>query len=84
MGRKLRQAEHNEELLKKSEERLSEIRDCIVRIYSESKIGCGIKESSFQRLIKSAGMNKDVFDRLDEYSKTIDGREVLNKFIFKD
>jgi len=80
----LKRARHNEELLENSEERLFEIRDAIMRIYAEYKIGNGIRESSFEKLKKSARMNRMVFDRLDEISKSEEGKVSLKKIIFED
>jgi DNA polymerase III delta prime subunit len=84
MVKLLKQARHNVELLAESEERLFEIRDCVMRVYSEHKIGNGIKDSSINKLREAARMNDMVFNRIDELSKTIEGKETLNKFIFKD
>ena len=84
MVKLLKQARYNKELLDNAQERLNDIRDCVMRIYAENKIGNGIKDSSMHKLVSSARMNNDVFDRLDELSKTMEGKKRLNKIIFKD
>ena len=51
------------------EELILDIRDSIVRIYAESKIGKGVSHGSVIRLVEAAKMNEDVFRMIDSKSE---------------